>query len=221
MYFRNANLGEPVINGPVIAPYRPPFPNIQGKMPALYPQALAALDAMAKLAWFKDVYLPLAAATANAHLALDQAEQVVVVPDEDSTAALLGPKLVQAVLKQTGKSFIKHVLNADLARALSIVDYLFKLRAALSTYDAKRLVNEQRLSRSEEAYRYKLRFFIGLYIAKVSPQSDRVLQASRIEQAFFQYRAALSELWKYEAIERNLASGLPPNTREPPRMYAR
>lgn len=221
MYIRTADgLGEPAPQVR-LAPYSPPYPNIQSKMPPLYPAALAARNALDKLAWFKDVYLPLQAATGNAHLALNQADEIVVIPDEATTTALVGEKVVKAVLKQAGKTFFKELVSADFGKFLGIVDLLYKLLTALSTYDAKRLVNEQRGSRFDEAYRYKLRFFIGLYVAQRAPQADRVKLAWIIEQRFFEYRKAQGEVWKYDAMERNLAAGLPLNAREPPRMYPR
>lgn len=223
MYLRTADgLGEAAPQLQVQLPrYTPPYPNIQSKMPALYPAALAARNALDKLAWFKDVYFKLMSATGNAHLALNRADEIVVVPDEATTTALLGDKLVKAVLKQAGKTLFKELVGPDFGRALGVIDLLFKLHAALSTYDAKRLVNEQRHSRWNEAYRYKLRFFIGLYIARTAPQADRVRLAWIIEQKFFEYQKAQTEVWKYDAMERNLKAGLPLNAREPQRMYAR
>jgi hypothetical protein len=221
MYLRTADgLGEaaPQLQVPQ---YVPPYPNIQSKMPALYPAALAARNALDKFAWFKDVYFKLMAATGNAHLALNQADEIVVVPDEATTTALVGETVVKAVLKQAGKTLFKDLISKDFARFLGIIDLLYKTLTALSTYDAKRLVNEQRHSRWDEAYRYKLRFFIGVYIARVAPHADRARLAWIIEQKFFEYQKAQTEVWKYDTMERNLKAGLPLNTREPARMYAR
>jgi hypothetical protein len=221
MYFQTANgLGEPAPQVR-IAPYVPRYPNIQSKMPALYPAALAARTALDKLAWFKDIYFQLMSATGNAHLALNQADEIVVVPDEATTTALLGETVVKSVLKQAGKTLFKDLISKEFASFLGVIDLLHKVLTALGTYDAKRLVNEQRHSRWDEAYRYKLRFFIGLYIARFSPHSDRVRLAWFFEQKFFEYRKAQEEVWKYDTMERNLKAGLPLNTREPPRMYAR
>jgi hypothetical protein len=221
MYMRTADgLGEtaPQLR---LAPYSPPYENIRLKMPSVYPAALAALSALNKLVWFKDVYMQLQAAAANAHLALNQADEIVVVLDEAATTTLLGEKVVKAVLKQAGKSVFKQLINEDFGRFLGILDLLYKTLAALSTYDAKRLVNEQRGSRFEEAFRYKLRFVIGLYIARWSPRADRARLGWTLEQKFFEYRKAQSEVWKYDTMDRNLRAGLPPNAREPARMYAR
>lgn len=221
MYFRTADaLGEAAPQLQVPA-YSPPYPSIRDKIPGLYPAAIATRNALDKLSWFKDVYFKLMSATGNAHLALNQADEIVVMPDEATTTALLGDKLVKAVMKQAGKSLFKELVGPDFGRALGIIDLLFKLHAALSTYDAKRLVNEQRHSRWDEAYRYKLRFFIALFIAKNLPQADRAKAAWFFEQKFFEYRKAQEEVWKFDAMERNLKAGIPLNAREPPRMYAR
>lgn len=220
MYFRSDGLGEaaPQLTLP---PYSPPYPNIKAKDPATYPAALAARNALDKLSWFRNLYQPLMAATGNARLALNQADEIVVIPDESTATALLGEKLMKAVLKQSGKSLIKHLVSEDFARVLGIVDLLFKLHSALSIFDNKRLVSEQNHSRWDDAYRYKLRFFIGVYIDRKAPLADRVRMAWKIEDIFFQYRKAQSEVWKYDIIERNLRAGLPANTPDPPRMYPR
>ena len=97
MYHRvPANLGG--------IPYSPPFPHIRAQMPDLYDAALRAENQLAKLKWFKDIYFPLALATSSARLALDNSDQLVVIPEEKSVENLLGPKLVQAALKQSSKS---------------------------------------------------------------------------------------------------------------------
>jgi hypothetical protein len=218
MYFRTADsLGEAAPQLQVPA-YTPPYPNIQSKMPAIYPLAVAARNALDKLAWFKSVYVPLMRATGSAHLALNAADEIVVLPEEVTTTALLGDKLVKDVLKRSGKALFKELAGANFARVLGVVDLLLKLHTALTMDDARRLVSEQRHSRRDEAYRYKLRFFIGLYIGQVAPQADRVRLAWRIEQAFFEYQKAETEVSKYDDIEANLAQGLRPNQRRAPVM---
>jgi hypothetical protein len=129
--------------------------------------------------------------------------------------------VVKAVLKQAGKTLFKELISADFGKFLGIIDLLYKLLTALSTYDAKRLVNDQRGSRFDDAYRYKLRFFIGLFVAQRASLEERPKLAWIIEKQFFEYRNAQGEVWKYDAMERNLAAGMPPNAREPQRMYPR
>ena len=220
MYYRTNGLGEPAPQVR-LPPYVPPYPNIQSKLPGMYPMALAARAALAKLAWFKEVYVPLMQATGNAHLALNQADEIVVIPDEATTTALIGATAVKSVLKQAGKTLFKDLISKEFGMFLGVLDIFHKTLTALSTYDAKRLVNDQRGSRFEDAYRYKLRFFIGLWMARMAPQADRAKLAYRIEQTFFQYQKAQGEVWKYDTMERNLAAGMPPDAREPPRMYPR
>lgn len=191
------------------------FPNIRSKRPDLYDAALRAEETVRKLSWFKDVYYPLAQATAYSRLALDESDQVIVIPEQTSVEKLLGPKLVKAALKQSGKSLIKELVSKDFARVLGILDYLSKLMTALTLDDGRRLVSEQNYSRYDEAYRYKLRFFIRLRIAQIAPQADPVKLASLMEEAFWAYRNALGELWKYQDIEKNLEQGLSPFQRRP------
>ena len=195
-----------------------PFPNILQKRPDLYPAALAADKALKKLEWFKDVYLPLAAATGNARLALDSSDQIVVISEEKSVEGLLGPKVVKDVLKRAGKSLVSELVGGDFARVLSIADFLFKLKAALELEPSRRLVSEQNHSKWDEAYRYKLRYFIRLRNASVSPGDDPTNIDYRVEQAFWAYRKALSEFWKYEEIEKNLSIGADPYQRQAPVM---
>lgn len=221
MYFRTADGLAEAAPQLQVPQYVPPYPNIRSKMPALYPAALAARSALERMAGFKNIYFQLMSATGNAHLALNQADEIVVVPEEASTTALLGETVVKSVLKQAGKTLFKELISKEFGTFLGVIDLLHKVLTALSTYDAKRLVNEQRHSRWDDAYRYKLRFFIGLYLARVSPHADRARLAWMYEQRFFEYRKAQEEVWKYDAMERNLKAGLPLNTREPPRMYAR
>lgn len=199
-------------------PYSPPFPNIRAKRPDLYDAALGAQETINKLKWFEDVYRPLSQATGNARLALDNSDQVIVIPEEQSAEKLLGPKLVKAALKQAGKSLAKQLIGDDFGRILGILDFLLKLKTALQLDEGRRLVNEQNYSRRDEAYRYKLRFFIHLWVAKNAPQADPVIQAGRIWDAFWAYRKAESELWKYQDIEKNLEQGLQPYQRRPPVM---
>jgi hypothetical protein len=219
MYFRNpAHFGDaPPINVPINAP-PPLFPGIRAKMPHLYQLALDANLAVGKLSWFKDLYFPLALATSTARLALDRSDQVIVIPDQAGTERLLGPKLAEAALKQSGKSVIKELVGEDFARVLGILDFLWKLKTALTLDDGRRLVSEQNRSRADEAYRFKLRFFIRLWIAQNAPTADPVILASKIEDAFWMYRKALGELFKYQEIEKNLAAGLPPYQRSAPTM---
>ena len=162
-----------------------PFPNILRKRPDLLPAALAADAALKKLEWFKDVYLPLAAATANARLALDDADQIVVIPEEKSVTGLLGSKVVKDVLKRAGKSLVSELVGRDFARVLGVVDFLLKLKTALELEPARRLVSEQNHSQRDEAYRYKLRYFIRLRNAIVSPGDDPTAIDYRIDQAFW------------------------------------
>jgi hypothetical protein len=207
MYIRfPANFGEP-------APIS--FPNIRAKRPDLYNAALRAQGAVENLRWFKDVYFPLAQAAANARLALNNADQVIVIPEEKSMENLLGPKLIQAALKQSGKSLAKHLVGDDFGRVLGILDFLLKLKTALELEDGRRLVSEQNRSRRDDAYRYKLRFFIRLRIAQTAPGADPVILAGRMEKAFWEYQNALGELWKYQDIEKNLEQGMSPYQRRP------
>lgn len=223
MYFRYpAYLGQPP--QPNLST---PFPNILAKRPDLYHAAMMADSAVQSLRWFKDVYFPLQLATSNARLALDASDQVIVIPDPASVENLLGPTLIKAAFKQIGKSLTKElaaeikqgrVTSFDLARAVAILDLLWKLKTALSLDDGKRLVSEQNRSRYDEAYRYKLRFFIRLRIAHTAPQADPVILASRMEKAFWDYQKALGQLWKYQDIEKNLRDGLNPYQRRAPTM---
>jgi hypothetical protein len=217
MYYRvPTNFGEPAV-----APYSPPFPNLRAKSWNDYQAAMRAQEAVDKLKWFKDIYNQLALATSSAHLALNSADRVIVIPEEKSTENLLGPKLVQAALKQAGKSLAKQLVGEDFGRVLGILDLLLKLSIALGLADEKRLVSEQNGSRRDDAYRYKLHFFVQLWIAQNAPQADRVILASRMTDTFFKYRKALGELWKYQNMEQNLKEGLPPTQRRPQIMYAR
>jgi hypothetical protein len=208
--------GEPA--QPIVSFPPPPFPNLAKHSYDLHQKALAAKTAVDRFSNFKPLYLLLANAVSNAHLALDRMDQIVVVPDEKATTDLLGEKLLKDVLKRSGKTLIRHLTTEDFGRALGILDLLLKLHTALSGYDNKRLVNEQNHSRRDEAYRYKLRFFIQLWIANKAPQADRVRMGYQIEQTYFNYQKALSELWKYENMEKNLASGMPMHARQPPVM---
>ena len=216
-------LGEPSTQVPVpvgIKPitYSPPFPNIKAKMPTLYGAAIAADTAFQKHRWFADLYIQLAKATSNSHPALNNADDVIVIPEETSTTNLLGPKLVAAVLKQSGKALIKELVGADFARFLGVLNFLLTLFSALTLEDRRRLVSEQNRSRRDEARRFKLRFFIRLYIAKVAPQADPVKQSWLIENAFFEHEKILGALWKYQDIEKNLGQGLQPYQRRAPTM---
>ena len=212
-------LGEPP--QPQLQPYQPPFPNLQRQQPALYQQAMAIKAQLDKLASFKEPYRLLANATANAHLALDQADNIVIVPDETSTAELLGPKLVQAVLKATGKYALKQVLPHQFGTVLNVLDLFSKVITALGIPGRRDLVNNQRGSRFNDAHAYKLRFFIALYVARVAPTSNRIQTAYFLFDLFHKYRDLLGALWRFETMEKNLAAGIPMHTREPPRMYSR
>jgi hypothetical protein len=221
MYFRvPANFGEPA---PI--PYSPPFPNIRAKSPNLYNAALRAEDTVRKLSWFKDVYFPLELATSSARLALDASDQVIVIPEPASVETLLGPKLIKAAFKQIGKSLTKElaaeikegrVTSFDLARAVAVLDLFWKFKSALELDEGRRLVSEQNRSRRDEAYRYKLRFFIRLRIAQTAPAADPVILAGRMEKAFWEYKKALGELLKYQVLEKNLEQGMPPYQRRAP-----
>jgi hypothetical protein len=101
---------------------------------------------------------------------------------------------------------------------LSIADFLLKLKTALELEPSRRLVSEQNHSKFEEAYRYKLRYFIRLRNASVSPGDDPTNIDYRVEQAFWAYRKAQGDVWKYEEIEENLSLNLPPDRPQPPRM---
>jgi hypothetical protein len=219
MYFHApAHLGEPA---PQLQVGPGPFPNIRQKMPALFSQAIAAQNALQNMSPFKESFSLLQAATGNATLALNQADQVVIIPDENATANLLGPKLVQAVLKQTGKTALKYVLGEEFGRALSVLDLFFKVKAALEMANSRDLVNNQRGSRRDDAKRYKLRFFCALYARRVSPTLPPAEAAWNLEDAYNRYEQALSNLWKFEGIERNLSAGANPYQREAPTMRAR
>jgi hypothetical protein len=223
MYYRYpAHLGQPV--QPRLSTS---FPNILAKRPDLYPAAIAAESAVQKLSWFADVYFPLQLATSSSRLALDSSDQVIVIPDPASVEKLLGQKLIAAGFKQIGKSLVKElaaevkegrVTSFDLARAIAVLDYLWKLKTALTLDDGKRLVSEQNRSRYNEAYRYKLRFFIRVRIAHTAPQADPVILSSRMEKAYWDFQNALGELWKYQDIEKNLRDGMNPFQRRPPTM---
>lgn len=216
MYFRTADsLGEAVPRLQVPA-YTEPYPNIKSKQPADYPKALAARTVLDKLVGFKHIYFPLLRATISARLALNAADELVVLPEETTTTALLGEKIMKDVLKQSGKTLFKYLVSENFARVLGFVDLLLKLQTVLSMEDAKRLVSEQRHTRAEEAFRYKLRFFISLYIAKVAPHSDRVRLAWSIEEVFNTYNDAAAAVSHFDDIEANLRQGLNPNARRPP-----
>jgi hypothetical protein len=223
MYYRvPVNLGEPAK-----IQYSPSFGNIRAKRPDLYNAALQAQDAFSKQQWFKEVYIPLSQATGNARLALDSSDQVIVMPEAATLENLLGPQVIKAAFKQIGKSLVKDlfsemkdgkVTSFDLARVVTVLDLLWKLKTALELDEGRRLVSEQNRSRRDEAYRYKLRFFIRLWITHRMPQADPVILAGRIWNAFWAYRKAESELSQYQDIEKNLAKGLPPYQRRPPMM---
>ena len=226
MYLRHtANLGGPTLPAPIS--YSPPFPNIRAKRPDLYDVALKAHDAIDKLKWFQDVYRPLSAATADSRLALNSADEVIVIPGPASLENLLGPKVVKAAFKQIGKTLVKDLFSEmkdgkitsfDLAQVITVLDLLWKIKTALTRDDGIRLVNEQNKSRRDEAYRFKLRFFIRLRIAHLSPHADPVILAGRMWDAFWAYRKAEGELWKYQDIEKNLSQGLDPHRRRPQTM---
>jgi hypothetical protein len=196
--------------------YSPPFPTIRAQRPDLYDAALRAADAVEKMKLFKDLYSRLESAASNARLALDNSGQVIVVPDEKSAKGLLGPKIIEAALKQSGKSLAKHLIGEDFGRVLGILDYLWKLKTVLELEKGRRLVSEQHRSMRDDAYNYKLNFYVRLWIAQNAPGADPAVLASRIKSAFWKYKKALSELWKYEDIEKNLKQGLPPYQRRPP-----
>jgi hypothetical protein len=199
-----------------VMPYSPPFPGIRAQRPDLYDAAVRAQDALDKLKWFKGIYHPLALATSTARLALDNSDQVIVIPNEKGAENLLGPKIIQAALKQSGKSLAKHLIGEDFGRVLGILDVLLKLKTVYELERGRRLVSEQDRSMRDDAYDYKLNFFLRLWIAKNAPAADPVVLASRMKTAFLNYRKALGELWKYEDIEKNLKQGLPPYQRRAP-----
>jgi hypothetical protein len=219
MYLRpRANFGEP----PARISISPSFPNIRAKRPDLLDAALKAQDAWDKVKWFDDVYRPLSQATGNARLALNSSDEVIVIPEPVTIENLLGPKVIKAAFKQIGKSLVKDlfsemkagkVTSFDLARVVTVLDLLWKLKTALELDDGKRLVSEQNHSRRDEAYRYKLRFFIRLRIAHLSPQADPVILLGRMWTAFWACRKAEGELSKFQDIEKNLSQGMPPYQR--------
>jgi len=191
----------------------PPFPNIQRHSKALYAAALKAQTTFDKIKWFAPLYHQLNQAASLAWLGLDATEEIVVITDEKTTETLLGPKLVKAALKQSGKSLARELVGRDFARALGIVDFLFKLISALSLADRKRLVSEQKHSRRAEADDYKLRYFIQLWIAQHMRLADRARLAGILRANFYTCRKALDELQKYQNIEANLRQGLPAHQR--------
>ena len=215
MYFHDAASG-PVTVQPLKLPAS--FPNIRAQRPDLYNAALDAQLAVQKMDWFRPIYLGLAAATSGARLALNARDEVVVILDESTVEPLFGPKLVQAALKQSGKALVKELVGADFARVLSVLDLLWKVKTALEMEKWKRLVNEQRHSMRDDARRYKLRYFVRLWVANKLPQADPVKAAYAIVTLFDQFEKALNELWRYEDIEKNLASGMPANYRRPQTM---
>ena len=215
MYFHD------VPGGPITAQtltLAPSFPNIRAQRPDLYNAALDAQLAFQKESSFKPVYLALAGATSGSWLALNSRDEVVVLFDESIVEPFFGKKLVHAALKQSGKALVKELVGADFARALSVLDLLWKVKTALEMEKWKRLVNEQRHSMRAEARRYKLRYFIRLWVAKNLPHADPVKAAYAVETLFNRYEKALNDLWRYQDIEKNLASGMPANARRPQTM---
>jgi hypothetical protein len=210
MYFHApAHFGEPVLT------YTDPFPNIRDKMPGIYQAAMAAQERYNMMKWFKDVYEPLSIAAGAAHLALDSQDRIVVIPDQRSVEQLLGPKIVESVLKRSGKSLVRELVGADFARALGIAEHVLRLFDIAQREHAKRLVNEQRGSMRDEAYRYKLNFFIHLRIRQLAPQADPVMLAGRMTTAYYAYEKTLGELTKYQNMEQNLKEGMSPSARRP------
>jgi hypothetical protein len=240
-YLVPENIGELPQMRYEIPRYAPPFPNIRAKRPDLYDAAIRAKDTVEKLKWFKDIYFPLELATSRARLALVN-NQLSVIPEESSVQGLLGPKLIQAALKQSGKSLVKMygyqlkpgewrapevrpgqrpITGDDLGRFLGILDLLWKLKEALDINKRERLVSEQAKSMRDDAYAYKLRFFTLLWIAKNAPgasPAEKDRQFALIINTFWKYKKALGELWKYEDIEKNLEQGFSPYQRRPQTM---
>lgn len=204
-------LGEPVRQT-----LREPYPNIKARAPHLHPVALIARNRLEQFRWFRELFEKLANAASAAHLALDSMDQIVVVPDEQASTNLLGDKIMKDVLKSSGKSLIKHLTARDFGTALGVLDLLLKLQTALSGYDNKRLVNEQNRSRRDEAYRFKLRFFIRLHVATAAPLSDRALMAARIERTWDSYKDALNSRLQFDSFEERLDPNTPPNYRKAP-----
>jgi hypothetical protein len=215
MYYRvPMNLGQPAVSPP---PFPPPdltvFPNIDATMPTLSKAAADSVRAVQKLAWFNDTYLNLAQATANSALALDEADRVIVVPTEMNSVERLAPKLVKAFVKKAGLSLAGELVGKNLAKVLGLMPILLDLLVALTANERKNLVSEQNRSRRDEAFRFKLRFFIRLWLTEFSiggPGADPNKQAWALESLFFQYRKVLEEWWKYLDIEKNLQQGMKP-----------
>jgi hypothetical protein len=233
MYYGDpVNLGQPAVSPP---PFPPPentvFPNIDTKMPALSKAAADSVLAVKKLAWFNDIYINLGNAASNSTLALDKSDRVIVLPRDGNSLAKLAPKLIASFAKKAALSLggelfgVKvvpgepvekvagKIVGKDVAGVLGLLPILLDLLVALGENERKNLVSEQYRSRSMEAYLFKLRFFIRLWLSENSiggPGSDKNKQAWTVEKLFFQYRKVLGEWTKYLDIERNLKFRMDP-----------
>jgi hypothetical protein len=201
------------------APIAAPYPNIRTRHPPLYNAALTAEAAYRKVEYFRPFYDRLRKAAEMASLALDDRDLVTVNPERTSLLQLLPA----AVARKVSTLGVRRGLGERAGQILGVLDLLLKLKYIYDTIEAKKLVNEQRHSRRDEAFRVKLLYFITLMVPEAmqkSPFREPIGARNWLENMYWEYDKLFRAWASFNALEKDLARATirRPGYREPPRI---
>jgi hypothetical protein len=223
-YFKPEEFVLPAGLPTALAPsYKPPFPNISTKRRDLYSSALEADTAFRKLAFFKSKYHRLRAAAEAATLSLDERGRLRVNPERRSLMNLIGEKIVEKIYDTVVETGVNvSFAEETAARILGVLDVLSKLKGAYDQIQAERLVARQADRLRDEAFKYKLAYFIALMVPEVQKEGlfpDPGDARNWLEHNYWRYDGAFKTWQRFDALEQDLQRGGGPPRQST--MYAR
>ena len=190
---------RPAPTAPSLPPYVDPFPNINRYCHHEYNNALDAQLALKKMDYFAKIYKDIYDAAANASLSLGRGDSLVINPEKESFLKLLGDEVVSSIKGEIYSKIVAGIFDETVASYLGVVDVLLKLAEVYQGIQNVKLVNEQRGSMREEAWRAKVSFFVDVkakMLLKKMPGTDP-----------FKLRDwVLYQFWLYDKLRLRLAN---------------
>ena len=184
---------------PPLAPYVDPFPNINRYCNHEYNNALDAKAELKKMENFAKTYKEIYDAAANASLSLGRGDSLVINPEKETFLKLLGEEIVSSIKGEVYDKIAKSIFDESVAKYLGLLDIFLKLVDVYQGIQNVKLVNEQRKSKFEEAWKVKVSFFVDVK-AKLLLKKLPGVDPFKLRYWVFE------KWWQYDKLRQRVAS---------------
>jgi hypothetical protein len=211
---------RPAPTAPSLPPYVDPFPNINRYCHHEYNNALDAQLALKKMDYFAKIYKDIYDAAANASLSLGRGDSLVINPEKESFLKLLGDEVASSIKGEIYDKIVAGIFDETVASYLGVVDVLLKLAEVYQGIQNVKLVNEQRGSKRDEAWKAKVSFFVDVkakMLLKKTPGIDPFKLRYWVFEQFWLYDKLRSRVADYYNLERSRCGQEIPQTTIGPR----